>query len=320
MKIGLVSDSLSHLSLADMLQTAQEMHIAGVEITTGNWSSAPHVKLAELLASRDERHAFMQAFDDHGLRLIALNANGNPLHPTQGERQSTVVRDTIRLAAELGVDKVCLMSGLPGGAPADQTPNWIVSSWPPETQRILNWQWNDVLLPYWHALAAFASQHGVSKLCIEPHGNQLVYNVPTLLTLRAAVGPTIGATLDPSHLMWMGADPLAAIDALGDAIYHVHAKDTRINATRRAITGLLEHAPLTAAAARAWNYVTIGYGHSHAWWKDFCYRLRMHGYDGWLAIEHEDMLMARLEGVRRSVDLLKSAALVEAADFMPQAI
>lgn len=320
MKIGLVSDSLSHLPFADMLQAAQQMGIEGVEINTGNWSSAPHLDLAGLLTSSGKRRAFLDAFDDRGLSLTALNANGNPLHPTDGERQSAVVRDTIRLAAELGLDKVCLMSGLPGGAPGDRMPNWIVSSWPPETQQILNWQWNEILLPYWESVVIFASKHGIKKLCLELHGNQLVYNVPTLLRLRAAVGPVVGANLDPSHLMWMGADPIAAVDALGDAIYHVHAKDTAINRTRSATTGLLENGALEDIVARAWSYVTLGYGRPEAWWKDFCYRLRMNGYDGWLSIEHEDVLMSRIEGVRRSVALLKSAAPAELADFAPQSI
>ncbi|RQR31427.1 sugar phosphate isomerase/epimerase [Burkholderia sp. Bp9143] len=320
MKIGLVSDSLSHLSLEDLLQAAQETGIEGVEINTGNWSSAPHVDLDGLLVSSDKRRAFLDALDSRDLSLIALNCNGNQLHPTDGARQSAVIRNTIRLAAELGLDKVCLMSGLPGGAPGDRTPNWIVSSWPPETQQVLDWQWNEVLLPYWSALVKFASEQGINKLCIELHGNQLVYNVPTLLKLRAAVGPIVGANLDPSHLMWMGADPLEAVDALGDAIYHVHAKDTRINAARCATTGLLENGPLDNIAARAWSYITLGYGRPEAWWKDFCYRLRVNGYDGWLSIEHEDVLMSRIEGVRRSVALLKSAAPVDVADFAPQPI
>jgi sugar phosphate isomerase/epimerase len=58
------------------------------------------------------------------------------------------------------------------------------------------------------------------------HGHQLVYNVPTLLKLRQATGPIVGAILDPSHLFWMGTDPMAAVDVLGDAIHHVHANDT----------------------------------------------------------------------------------------------
>ena len=70
---------------------------------------------------------------------------------------------------------------------------------------------------YWTKLAAAAKDSGVTKLCVELHGHQLVYNVPTLLKLRKAIGEIVGANFDPSHLFWTGADPLAAIDALGDA-------------------------------------------------------------------------------------------------------
>jgi len=262
----------------------------------------------------------MAAFEARGLELIALNANGNQLHPTDGERQSRVLHDTIRLAGELGLQKVCLMSGLPAGGPGDTTPNWVISSWPPETATILSWQWEERLLPYWRQLARFALEHGVERLCIELHGNQLVYNVPSLLRLRKEIGPVVGANLDPSHLLWMGADPLAAIDALGDAIYHIHAKDTYINEPVCATTSRLENGSLMDIPARSWSYITLGYGHGESWWRDFCYRLRMNGYDGWLSIEHEDVMLSRIEGVRRSVDVLKAVAPIEASDFVPQAI
>ena len=320
MKIGMVSDSLGHLGFEGMLDAAAELGARGVEVNTGNWSGAPHIDLAGLLADTNARARFLAAFDRRGLELVALNANGNQLHPTDGARQLGVVRDTIRLAGELGVEKVCLMSGLPAGGPDDRLPNWVVSSWPPETQTILEWQWTERLLPCWRDLAALASSSGVAKLCVELHGNQLVYNVPTLLRLRREVGPSVGANLDPSHLMWMGADPLAAIDALGDAILHVHAKDTFLNAPMQATTGLLENGSLTDVPARAWSYITLGYGHDEAWWKSFCYRLRMAGYDGWLSIEHEDVLLSRREGVRRSVALLQAVAPVEASDFTLQSV
>jgi sugar phosphate isomerase/epimerase len=252
--------------------------------------------------------------------LIGLNANGNQLHPTDGERQSKVLHDTVLLAGELGVRKVCLMSGLPAGGPGDQLPNWVVSSWPPETQTILKWQWEEKLLPYWRDLAALAKRSGVTQLCVELHGNQVVYNVPSLLRLRREIGDIVCANLDPSHLMWMGADPLSAIDALGPAIGHVHAKDTFINATVCALTSRLENGSLIDIPRRAWSYITLGYGHGEGWWRDFCYRLRMNSYDGWLSIEHEDVMLSRIEGVRRSVDVLKSAAPAEESDFKPPAI
>ena len=320
MQIGMVSDSLSHLALDKMLDAAQALGIGGVEVNTGNWSSAPHLDLAHLLANPAARRAFLKAFERRGLKLIGLNANGNQLHPTDGERQSKVLHDTVRLAGELGVSKVCLMSGLPAGAPGDTMPNWVVSSWPPETQAILKWQWEDRLLPYWHTLAAHAAKNGVEQLCVELHGNQLVYNVPGLLALRKDIGPIVQANLDPSHLMWMGADPIAAINALGSAIGHVHAKDTFINAPVCATTSRLENGSLADIPGRAWSYITLGYGHGESWWRNFCYHLRMNGYDGWLSIEHEDVMLSRIEGVRRSVDLLKACAPAEASDFSPPAI
>lgn len=320
MRIGLVSDSLAHLPFEEMLDTAARLGVAGIEVNTGNWSSAPHVELAALLSSSQARGRFLDAFRARGLTLVALNANGNQLHPTSGETQSGVLHDTIRLAGLLGVDTVCLMSGLPAGGPEDRTPNWIVSSWPPETGEILRWQWQEQLIPYWQSLARLAESHGVKKLCVELHGNQLVYNVPTLLRLREAVGPVVGANLDPSHLMWMGADPLAAIDALGAAVFHVHAKDTYLNQQKLATTGRLETGSLTDVPARSWTYITLGYGHGESWWREFCYRLRMVGYDGWLSIEHEDVMLSRLEGVRRSVALLDAVAPVEVSDFTPQAV
>jgi sugar phosphate isomerase/epimerase len=179
----------------------------------------------------------------------------------------------------------------------------------------LDWQWEAKLVPYWEKLAAFARECGVTKLCIELHGYQLVYNVPALLKLRKRIGTIVGANLDPSHLFWMGADPLAAIDVLGDAIHHVHAKDTSLNDGALSLTGRLETIGHEHVKDRAWNYITLGYGHGEQWWRQFCYRLRLNGYDGWLSIEHEDIVLSRIEGVRRSIELLKNAMIEEPSDY-----
>ncbi len=318
MKIGIVTDSLSHLSLDDMLDTAARLGIKGVEFNAANWTAAPHFNLKALLSSSAERRELLTSVKLRGLEIFALNANGNQLHPTEGEIQSNALHDTIRVAGALGIETVVLMSGLPEGAAGDKMPNWVVSSWPPETQTMLKYQWEDRALPYWAKLAAFAKQQGVKKLAVEMHGNQLVYNVPTLLRLRKEIGPIVGANLDPSHLMWMGADPLAAIDALGSAILHTHAKDTFINSPVTALTSRLENGSLMNVANRAWSYITLGYGNDQQFWKDFCYRLRMIGYDGWLSIEHEDVMLSRIEGVRKSVELLQAVAPSEAGDYKPQ--
>lgn len=319
MKLGFVSDSLGGMSLTDMLTNAQRMGVSGIEVNTCGWSTAPHFDLQKMLSDGGARADFQKAFDDHGLEIISLNANGNPLHPTdpaQGER----LKDTIRVAGQMGIKTVCTMSGLPAGSDRDTMPNWVVSSWPPETQTILQYQWEEKLIPFWTEIAALAQENGVERIALELHGNQCVYNVPSLLKLRGAIGPVIGANLDPSHLFWMGADPLMAAEALGDAIYHVHAKDTMLNAPVQATTSLLENGSLTDIPARSWSYITLGFGHGEEWWREFCYRLKMAGYDGWLSIEHEDVLLNSLEGLEKSVALLNGVMPVAPADFKLQDI
>ncbi|MGA7213901.1 MAG: sugar phosphate isomerase/epimerase, partial [Terrimicrobiaceae bacterium] len=305
MKLCAVSESLGHLSFEDAAKVSAELGLAGLEIGTGNWCAAPHANLQSLLENKDKRREFLSVFERSGLSLAAFNCNGNQLHPVDGERQSKVVYDTLRAAELLGVDTLVLMSGLPAGGPADVRPNWVTCAWPLENGEILDWQWNEKLLPYWTKLAAAAKDFGVTKLCVELHGHQLVYNVPSLLKLRKEVGNIVGANLDPSHLFWMGADPLAAVDALGAAIHHVHAKDTFMNKPAVDLTSRLETLGHENVKDRAWSYITLGYGHGEEWWRQFCYRLRLNGYDGWLSIEHEDIVLSRMEGMRRSVDLLK---------------
>ena len=319
MKLGFVSDSLGAMSFHDMLDHAARMGVSGVEVNTCGWSTAPHFDLKGMLGNAKAQAAFKAAFADRGLEVISLNANGNPLHPTD-PAQGEGLKDTIRVAGELGIKTVCTMSGLPAGSASDRMPNWVVSSWPPETQAILRYQWDERLIPFWTEIGALARENGVEKIALELHGNQCVYNVPSLLKLREAVGPVVGANLDPSHLFWMGADPLIAAERLGSAVYHVHAKDTFLNAPVQATTSLLENGSLMDIPARSWSYITLGFGHGEEWWRQFCYRLKMGGYDGWLSIEHEDVLLNSLEGLEKSVTLLKGVMPAAPADFKPQDI
>jgi sugar phosphate isomerase/epimerase len=319
MKLGFVSDSLGGLSFEEVLTHAQRMGVSGIEVNTCGWSTAPHFDLKGMLGNPSAQKRFLSAFADRGLEVISLNANGNPLHPTD-PTQGEGLKNTIRVAGEMGIKTVCTMSGLPAGRDGDQMPNWVVSSWPPETQAILRYQWEEKLLPFWTEITALAKSCGVERIALELHGNQCVYNVPSLLKLRAAVGPVVGANLDPSHLFWMGADPLIVAEALGDAVYHVHAKDTFLNAPKQATTSLLESGSLLDIPARSWSYITLGFGHGEEWWREFCYRLKMAGYDGWLSIEHEDVLLNSLEGLEKSVALLQGVMPRAAADFKLQDI
>ncbi len=305
MKIGMITDSLGELSFDELLDTAAELGIERLEFAGGNWSSAPHLALDALLDSAGARREFAASLAAHGIALSALNCSGNPVHPGEhGSRHHEITRKTIALAGLMGVERVVMMSGCPGG-PGDANANWVTTCWPPEMATILAYQWDEVLVPFWRDLVAYARAQGVTKLCLELHAHQNVYSVDTFFRLRDAVGDTVGVNFDPSHLMWMGADPLAAIAALGDSIYHVHAKDTRIEPTACGRNGRLEIKPATEWTGRAWNYVTLGQGNDEAWWRRFCAALAAIGYDDVLSIEHEDMALPPVEGVAQSVALLR---------------
>ena len=204
--------------------------------------------------------------------------------------------------------KIVMMSGCPGGCVEDKTPNWIVTSWPPITTKILNWQWEEVLIPYWKKTVEFAKSCGIEKIALENHGCQMVYNPETLIRLRDAVGDMVGMNLDPSHLMWMGGDPITAVHKLGaQRIYHVHAKDVRIERNYIGPDGVLDTKTIDKFAKRTWNYVALGHGHDVRWWKEFLSVLSMEGYNGAISQEMEDLTMPALTGVKISTDVLKEA-------------
>ncbi|MCB9452845.1 MAG: sugar phosphate isomerase/epimerase [Anaerolineaceae bacterium] len=306
MKIGLVTDSLGHLSFDALLETAAGMGVETLEFPCGGWSTAPHVNLDELIENDAARKTFVDKIRDHGFEISALNCSGNQLHPGElGQDNDAVVRKTFKLAKLIGVHRIVMMSGLPGG-PGDANANWITTAWPPQTHTILRYQWEDVAIPYWRELVKEARNNGIEKICIEQHASQLVYNTRTLLKLRDAVGETVGVNFDPSHMLWMGGEPLRAINIMGDAIYHVHAKDTRIDPTISEINTLIETTPNERVAERAWNYVTLGYGHPESWWRNFVLLLKQNGYDDVLSIEHEDVALTPESGVQKTVDFLRA--------------
>ena len=160
-------------------------------------------------------------------------------------------------------------------------------------------------------MAKFANEHKVTKIAFEMHPGFCVYNPETLMRLREAVGPTIGANFDPSHLIWQGVDPVAAIRYLGDAIYHFHAKDTKIDAINTARTGVLDTKHYGDEIHRSWVFRAVGYGNGLDYWRDIASALRLVGYDKVMSIEHEDSLMSIDEGLEKAVAFLKDVLIYE---------
>jgi sugar phosphate isomerase/epimerase len=313
LRVGVFTPLLSQFSLDDVLKKLKGHHIDTVELGTGNYPGDAHCKLS-MLDHPAELADFKKKLADHGFRISALSCHGNPLHPDRDRatRDQEVSRKTILLAEKLGVPVTIDFSGCPGDSPHSKGPNWVTCPWPPDYLEILRWQWDEVVAPFWTAHAKFAADHGV-RIAIEMHPGFVVYNPETLLKLRAIAGPNVGCNYDPSHMFWQAIDPIAAIRVLGDAIFHVHAKDTQIYERNLPLTGVLDTKSYTDERNRAWIFRTCGYGHGEEWWREFASTLRMFGYDDALSIEHEDSLLSPEEGLARAASFLNQIVMREKA-------
>ncbi len=312
MKIGVFAVAFSGMPFEKALDYVKSVGVEAVEIGTGNYPGQAHCDTDKLLESETARKEFLKAIESRGLVISALSCHGNPLHPDKAFAKANhdIHRKTVELAQKLGVERIVNFSGCPGGSPSDKTPNWVTCPWPTDFTDTLNWQWNEVVIPYWKEEAKFAKEHGV-KVCFEMHPGFVVYNPETMLKLRNACGDSLGCNFDPSHLFWQGIDPCAAIRNLGDCIYHVHGKDCRIYDWNSKVNGVLDTKNYTDEIKRSWIFRTIGYGHDADVWKDMLSTLRMVGYDWVISIEHEDSLMSQNEGFEKAVAFLKNAVIKE---------
>ena len=313
MKLSVLAVALADRPLPQALQFLKERGVQQVEVGCGGYPGKAHCDPAVLLHDEKRLQEFKDTFKRYDLSISALSSHGNAVHPKKeiAKMYHDDFVNAVLLAEKLGVDRVITFSGCPGGSPADQQPNWVTCAWPPEYQEIKKYQWEDVLLPYWEKTAAFAREHGVNKIAFEMHHGFCVYNPETMLRIRAAIGDTLGANFDPSHLFWQGIDPVRAIRALGDAIYFFHAKDTALDEANVAVNGVLDTKHFSDVKNRSWVFRTIGYGHDAKVWKDMMSALRIVGYDGPISIEHEDGLMSGEEGLSKAIKFLQDVLMYE---------
>lgn len=311
MRVGVFTVLMSDLPLKQVIQKLKGLGVDTIELGTGNYPGDAHCKLS-MLDNENELQEFKKMLDDNGITVSALSCHGEPLHPdpaVSGKAQE-ISRKTILLAEKLGVPVVIDFSGCPGDSDNAKYPNWVVSPWPPHYQELLAWQWEKKVAPYWTERAKFAADHGV-KIAIEMHPGYVVYSPETLLKLRSIAGSNIGCNFDPSHMFWQGIDPCAAVRILGDAVFHVHAKDTQIYPVNLPKSGVLDMKRYTDEPNRAWIFRTCGWGHGADFWREFVSTLRMVGYDYVLSIEHEDSLMSPEEGLTKAINFLKDIVIRE---------
>jgi len=328
MRLGAYTACLHDRSLDETLKILGELGLTSAEINTGGFIPAPHIPIDELLASAGAREDYLGRYEQAGITLTGLNCNGNPLSPDPlvGPKHADDLWRSIELAALLGVKRVVTMSGLPGAQVGSTAATWVVNPWDSQWLDILDYQWNEVAVPFWRDIQARAADADV-RVCIEMHPHNLVFNPPTLLRLIEQTGAThVGAEMDPSHLFWQGMDPVAATKYLGDRVFHAAAKDTRINEENARIFGVLDDRftrtpadqnPLNLGGDNtlnqwpqqpAWQFVAVGRGHGEEFWVPFLRALHAIDPDMAVNIEHEDAELDQIEGLRLAAENLLAAA------------
>ena len=314
---GLFTDGLASLSTDAAFAWAADHELFDLELGTGAFSPAPHAPI-EVLRTEVGIDRLRRQADDAGVRIVALNCTGNPLHPDRrrAERDAAVLRDTLAAAANLGARVVVCVSGCPGAGPGEHAaPSFVPMEWTPDHAGIARWQWTERVVPFWSDIAEYARREAPGvRIALELHPGQVVFNPRLVRVLHAEVGPPISANLDPSHLFWQRIDVITAVRELGDLIAFVHAKDTVVVERLVRVNGILdgEKREILDASAWPWHFGAVGEGRGIAWWAAFCSALGAAGYAGPMSIEAEDPFADRLESIASAAHALRLAIAVTA--------
>ena len=311
MRIGVYSDSLPGLGRRELFAWCAERGLTDVELGVGAWGPwpRPHLDLATI-GDHHERDRLAGELKEYGLRLGAVNAAGNLLHPGRAKRSDAQarLRAAVDLAVAFSVRRVVTMSGCPagpGGGSLGVFPCWATSA---DDERLFAWQLEQEVGPYWRATSDWLAKIAPDvMICLEMHPGVTIFSAAGFEALAPFVGRNVGLNFDPSHFWWQGIDPLTVIEDLGDRIGWAHGKDTLLRPERIRRDGVLHFAPPSDPANAPWHFAPVGEGHDDATWAALIDALRSAGYDDVISIEHEDPRYDGEDGTQRSVAGLQRA-------------
>ncbi len=310
MKLGVISQNFMQFEFEEGLRQARDLGFQAMEVGACGLWGAKFCEREKLLADPGEIRRWLDAFARHDLEISSLGGHGAPLLPDEeaAAEYSRQFRQTCELMEKASIQRLTLLAGLPEGAEGDTAPNWVAFAEWPFLRDTLEWQWEKRLLPYWREHGKIAADHGVT-LCFEMHGGDMIHNPVTLMRLRQELGPVTACNFDIAHMWYQGIDPIEAVRYLGDAIQHVHVKDTRIHDANARIKGMMDTTTIEQPEQRSWTYTLVGWGHDAAVWRDFISTLRLSGYDHVLSVEMECEYIQVEEGLEKSVAFLKPMVL-----------
>jgi sugar phosphate isomerase/epimerase len=278
MKLGLMTAALPDRSLEEVAAWASDNGCETLEICawpTGKaerrYAGVTHVDVVDL--DKAKARDVLDLLDRYQLGISSLAYYPNPLHPDPQHRQAVIdhLKQVITAAELLGVEIVGTFVGR-------------------DKNKTLEENWG-MFEQVWPSIVKFAADHGV-KIAIEncpmifsndewPGGHNLAYS-PAIWRRMFEIIPdeNFGLNFDPSHLVWLFIDYVRAVYEFKERVFHVHAKDLRID-----YEGLYQNGVMSLGMG--WQIPRIpGLGDVN--WSAFISALYGAGYDYVVSVEHED--------------------------------
>ncbi len=301
MKLGFVSAILPEQSLEQVLRFAADIGYDCVELmcwpvskAERRYAGVTHLDATDFRDTDAERVRRLNA--ETGVSISGLGYYPNPLAPDEDESRRAVehLRAVIRAAARLGVPQVNTFIGRDGKKSVDE--NW---------SRFLN---------VWRPLVGFAEEQRV-HIGIEncpmlftadewPGGKNLATSPAIWRRMFQDIpSPNFGLNFDPSHLVWQHMDYVRPLREFRDRLFHVHAKDARVDRHR------LDDAGILAVPLEYHTPKLPGLGDVD--WGAFFSALNEAGYRGPVCVEVEDRayegsLESRWAALRQSLTYLRN--------------
>lgn len=300
MKLGLMTAAFPNLSLEQVAAWASQNGFEMLEIACWpvgkadrRYAGVTTIDVNDLTASGAKN--ILGTLEKYGLEISSLGYYPNPLHPDPDHRQQVIghLQKVIAAAEHLGVPVVGTFVGRDKDKTLEENLGQFEKIWPP--------------------IVKFAADHGV-KIAIE--------NCPMLFSndewpggCNLAISPAVwrqmwqiipdqnfGLNLDPSHLIWQFIDPVRVVYEFKERIFHVHAKDLRIDYEQLYQRGVM-------SLGMGWQIPRLP-GLGDVQWGPFISALYGAGYDYVISIEHEDRAFEKTEelvkrGFLISRDVLK---------------
>jgi sugar phosphate isomerase/epimerase len=300
MKLGFVSAILPDLSLEEVMQIASQEGFDCVELMcwpTGkaerSYAGVTHVDVVGFDGSDADR--VLAVAESSGVAISGLGYYPNPLVP-DAEASATYtehLKRVIEAARLLGVAVVNTFIG------RDPTRS-VEENWPR-------------FLAVWAPLVEFAAEKDV-RIGIEncpmlftedewPGGKNLAHSPAVWRRMFEEIpAENFGLNYDPSHLVWQQIDPVRPLREFADRIFHVHAKDVRVDPERLNDVGILA-TPLEFHSPKLPGLGDVDWGRFFSVLTDV-------GYDGPVCVEVEDRayeedLESRKRALRQSAGFLR---------------